>query len=139
MLITFHAKSVMLAAILALAHIEASWAQELLARCTHAQGDRLYKGSTIVSLERSVGTVNIRQAPPSQDVWTYRIIFEDSSLGFRAIRAAKPEGGSTPLDILLGGELIYFIDGADRRLVVTAINAASGQVSSGVMSCRNTP
>lgn len=114
-------------------------AQELRLRCTHSQGERLYKGSHAIALERSGHAVSVRMVPSGEDIWTYRILFEESSLGFRAVRVGRLDGGSTPYDTLLGGELIYLIDGADRRLLVTALNAANGQASSALLACRNAP
>ena len=109
--------------------------------CKHTQGDRIFKGSMEVLVTRSASAVTVTGAPGSGlssiDVWTYRLMFETPGVGFRAIRAALPEGGSTRLDAILGGELFLTEDERKLRLFVTGINAASADISFAVLLCRS--
>ena len=110
-------------------------AQQLRASCTYAKGERLFKGSQTVALERTGSRVVVRSAArPTDDYWTYKVVFEAPDLGwFRAIRAGETE---SQMDVLLAGELVYLIDSGQPRIEVTTLNASSGSAASSTMSCK---
>lgn len=121
--------------------LHASEHAHLILRCVHADGGHLFNGESEIILRRVEHTVTVTGASAepesSEDIWTYRVVFESDPTGFRAIRASKPEGGEGALDFVLGGELFYVIEKNARRVEVSALNAASGSASFERFRCKD--
>jgi hypothetical protein len=107
--------------------------------CTHLQGERLFSGNSKVLLERKGVAVTIRTTvaagPAAHDFWNYRVIFEEGTEAFRALRSSKPEGGTDGLDVVFGGELFLRSEKGVRRLLVTSVDVSTGKVASEQFTC----
>lgn len=118
-------------------------AQQVKLKCTHSEGERLFMGSRSVVIDRTNLNVTVRPAPgepvPASENWTYRVVYENPAVGFRAIRASRSNRNDGVLDVVLGGELFYIVENGARRIVVSAINAATGQTSSATLACVSAP
>jgi hypothetical protein len=121
----------------------AAQAQQVKLKCTHVEGERLFMGSRSVVIDRTSLNVTVRPAPgepvPATENWTYRVVYENPAVGFRAIRASRSEKTDGFFDVLLGGELFYIVENGAQRIVVSAINASTGQSSGATLACVSAP
>jgi hypothetical protein len=121
-----------------LLHSTSADAQSQRWLCKHMHGDRGFKGANEVAVVRTGASIKVTGAPGSglsaNDDWTYRVVFETPGAGFRA---ARPDGGSTPFDALLGGELFLTTDDGKQTMLVTAVNAAKADMSFEIFSCKS--
>lgn len=105
--------------------------------CRHLQGEELL-GSE-VKLERSGSWVTVTSVKRAPDMWTFRVVFEHPSIGYRAIRAGKTASTGQTLDVEYGGELFLTTQRGERHLFVTAVQTMRSRVSSQLLSCRDAP
>jgi hypothetical protein len=117
-----------------------AWAQPGPVVCTHSRGERMFLDAVRISLERSGKLITVKPLGlpnlSPDDYWTYTVVFEGSQQSFRAIRASQVSGTASTLNVTLGGEIFYYLNGPSRMLTVTSINAPAYQYAMAELACR---
>ncbi|MFN8964859.1 MAG: hypothetical protein ACK5Y5_06975 [Gemmatimonas sp.] len=103
-------------------------------QCRYVSGELLFKSNDLIQVVRAKKLVTIRSG---NDAWTYSIVAEDASLGYRAIRSSVKPAKHSGIDVLLGGEVFMVKDAGVKKLFVTASNAATASSESASYACSN--
>lgn len=74
----------------------------------------------------------------TQDFWSYRVVAEDSTIGFRATRLGIESKipSKEILDIALGGEIFLLKENDKVSVFSVGVNASNHKVQSGRYICK---
>ena len=103
--------------------------------CRYESGAILFKTTDLVRMTRNKHQVTVQSNLKDGDSWTYLVTFEDSSVGYRAMRSSLKQSKEAGLNVVLGGELFVINDSGKIKLFVTGTNAAAMSSESASYLC----